>query len=53
MESNYRDGSRVAQGEVIARISGPVWGILGGERVALNLLQRLSGIATRTAGDWG
>lgn len=36
-------------GEVIARIEGPLRSILTGERVSLNFLQRMSGIATRTA----
>ncbi len=44
-----RDGDRVERGDVIAVVSGPAGPILTGERVALNLLQRLSGIATRTA----
>jgi nicotinate-nucleotide pyrophosphorylase (carboxylating) len=43
------DGERAAPGDVIAEISGSSRAILTGERVALNLLQRLSGIATRTA----
>lgn len=43
------DGARCAQGEVIAEIHGPDAVILQGERVALNLLQRLSGIATLTS----
>lgn len=43
------DGARVAQGEVIARIEGHLSPILRGERVALNLLQHLSGVATATA----
>lgn len=44
-----RDGDRVKAGTVIARIEGPARGVLSGERVSLNLLQRLSGIATLTA----
>ena len=40
------DGGRVAAGARIARIAGPAAGILGGERIALNFLQRLSGTAT-------
>ncbi len=44
------DGSRVVPGEVIAKIAGPARGILTAERVALNFLGRLSGIATATAG---
>ena len=43
------DGATVVAGESIAEIAGPARGILQGERVALNLLQRLSGIATATA----
>jgi nicotinate-nucleotide pyrophosphorylase (carboxylating) len=43
------DGARVEPGTVIARVAGPARGLLSGERVALNLLQRLSGIATFTA----
>lgn len=43
-----KDGTRVRKGEVIAVVSGPARGILTGERVALNFLQRLSGIATLT-----
>lgn len=42
------DGDYVKQGDIVAEISGPSRGILSGERLALNLLQRLSGIATRT-----
>jgi nicotinate-nucleotide pyrophosphorylase (carboxylating) len=43
------DGTRVARGDVVARLHGPARGILTGERVALNFLGRLSGIATATA----
>ncbi|HUB97411.1 MAG TPA: carboxylating nicotinate-nucleotide diphosphorylase [Stellaceae bacterium] len=43
------DGSAVAKGETIANISGPTRGILTGERVALNFLCHLSGIASATA----
>jgi nicotinate-nucleotide pyrophosphorylase (carboxylating) len=43
------DGTRVLPGRVIATVSGPARGIMSGERVALNFLQRLSGIATTTA----
>ncbi len=44
-----RDGRQVRRGEVVARIRGRVRPILSGERVALNFLQHLSGIATQTA----
>jgi len=43
------DGDHVGTGAVIAEIAGPSRAVLQGERVALNLLQRLSGIATATA----
>ena len=42
------EGARVAEGTEVARVRGPLRGILAGERLALNLLQRLSGIATLT-----
>lgn len=44
-----RDGEQVGPGTVIARIAGDASPLLQGERVALNLLQRMSGIATLTA----
>ncbi|HEX3033331.1 MAG TPA: nicotinate-nucleotide diphosphorylase (carboxylating), partial [Bacillota bacterium] len=44
-----QDGDRVAAGEVLAELKGSARTILTGERVALNLLQRMSGIATKTA----
>ena len=43
------DGARVEKGEPVALVSGFTRGVLGGERTALNFLQRLSGIATLTA----
>ena len=43
------DGDRVTPGQVVARLEGPARGVLTGERVALNFLQHLSGIATATA----
>jgi len=43
-----KDGARVKKGKILAVVSGPARGILTGERVALNFLQRLSGIATLT-----
>lgn len=42
------DGTAVTKGDILADIEGPSRSILTGERTALNLLQRLSGIATRT-----
>ena len=46
--ANVKDGAKVNKGKVIATVSGPARGILTGERVALNFLQKLSGIATLT-----
>jgi nicotinate-nucleotide pyrophosphorylase (carboxylating) len=43
------DGERFEAGDVIAIVTGPARGVLRGERVALNLVQRMSGIATLTA----
>jgi len=43
------DGSRVAPGDDIATLTGPARGLLTAERVALNFLSHLSGIATATA----
>ena len=49
MAWSVRDGESVVPGTVIARLSGRARGILAGERVALNFLQHLSGVATATA----
>ena len=43
------DGAKVKAGDVVASLEGAVASILKAERVALNFLQRLSGIATETA----
>lgn len=43
------EGRRVARGDRVGEASGPVAALLRGERVALNFLQRLSGVATATA----
>ncbi len=43
------DGTRAAPGAVLARVEGPARGLLTAERTALNLLQLMTGIATRTA----
>ena len=42
------DGLLYNEGTVLARVEGNVLGLLSGERVMLNLLQRMSGIATKT-----
>jgi nicotinate-nucleotide pyrophosphorylase (carboxylating) len=43
-----RDGERVSPGFEIARVDGPAQALLAAERTALNLLQRMSGVATLT-----
>lgn len=49
MEILKANGTFVNRGDVIATIEGPMRDILRGERVALNFLQRMSGIAASTA----
>jgi nicotinate-nucleotide pyrophosphorylase (carboxylating) len=49
LDIRMHDGARLQPGDIIARIDGPARGILTGERVALNFLGHLSGIATATA----
>lgn len=43
-----RDGSSVRKGTVVLLVTGPARGILAGERLALNFLMRMSGVATAT-----
>jgi len=45
---NVEDGAHVNKGDIIARVEGNTRALLKGERTALNLLQRMSGIATKT-----
>ena len=47
--ANKKDGEAIRVGEVLAEISGKARALLTGERTAINLLQRMSGIATKTA----
>lgn len=47
---HHQDGDHVQVGERIAEVTGPVIPILTGERIILNLIQRMSGIATMTQG---
>ncbi len=49
IEKLLADGARAKSGETLLKISGPAHAILSAERVALNFLQRLSGVATATA----
>lgn len=48
-EAFVKDGDRLAPGTVIARVSGPARAVLSAERVALNFLMHLSGVASYTA----
>jgi nicotinate-nucleotide pyrophosphorylase (carboxylating) len=48
IERRCEDGARISRGEVVARIHGRARGVLGAERTALNLLSRMSGVATAT-----
>lgn len=47
-QAKIKDGIKVSPGEIIAEITGPAQTILKGERIALNFLQRMSGITTIT-----
>ena len=49
VQLDLADGDRFAPGDRIARIEGPARAVLRGERIALNLVQRMSGVATLTA----
>lgn len=44
----FSDGDLIKKGDIIAEVSGNARNLLTGERVGLNLMQRMSGIATRT-----
>ncbi len=48
VEHYRQDGARLAPGQRVLAVQGPARGILTAERVALNFVQRLSGIATLT-----
>lgn len=46
---SVKDGDKVTKGTVLATIEGPAQSVLTAERTALNILQRMCGIATETA----
>jgi len=48
IERLCEDGDRISRGEGVANLSGRAWGVLSAERAALNLLSRMSGVATAT-----
>ena len=49
VEFRVKDGDRIEKGQLLAIVFGDIRVLLSGERVALNFLQRMSGIATYTA----
>jgi nicotinate-nucleotide pyrophosphorylase (carboxylating) len=49
VQCHVADGTAVVAGTVVAEVDGPARTLLAGERLALNLVQHLTGIATRTA----
>lgn len=49
MTKYFSDGDRIEKGDILASVSGNAVHLLSGERTGLNIMQRLSGIATRTA----
>ncbi len=44
----FKDGDKIKKGDILAKLSGPGKYLLLGERVSLNYIQRMSGIATET-----
>lgn len=49
LKPRLRDGDRVGKGDVLLTVTAPTVGLLRAERIALNFLTHLSGIATRTS----
>lgn len=48
VDFKFKDGDEIKKGDIIAKIKGPGKYLLLGERVSLNYIQRMSGIATET-----
>ena len=48
MDIFIKDGTRVKPGDIAFTVEGKVWTLLKTERLVLNIMQRMSGIATRT-----
>src|SRR5438105_3482099 len=48
-DAKTKDGEKVQSDQIVARLFGPARGMLTAERVALNFLQHMSGVATMTA----
>lgn len=49
VDFKFKDGDKIAKGDLIATVSGKIKNILTGERTALNFISHLSGIATKTS----
>lgn len=49
LKTFYNEGTKVRKGDVLGEVSGKTKALLAGERTSLNILQRLSGIATITS----
>jgi len=49
VSSILKDGSEISIGDIVLTVKGKVWSILQSERLVLNVMQRMSGIATETA----
>jgi nicotinate-nucleotide pyrophosphorylase (carboxylating) len=50
VSTNYKDGDKVIKGDIVLSLTGKVHSILKAERLFLNIIQRMSGIATYTNG---
>jgi nicotinate-nucleotide pyrophosphorylase (carboxylating) len=48
LDWQYKDGDRVTAGDILCKLQGPARALLTGERTALNFLQTLSAVATKT-----
>ncbi len=48
VEFYVEDGDKIEKGQLLGKLTGDIRVLLGGERTALNYLQRMSGIATYT-----
>ena len=49
IEFHYSDSNKIRKGDIVGRVKGDIRNILRGERIALNFISHLSGIATKTA----
>ncbi|MBS2213173.1 carboxylating nicotinate-nucleotide diphosphorylase [Carboxylicivirga mesophila] len=49
LDIHINDGAKVQVGDIVMHVRGKVWSLLQAERLVLNVMQRMSGIATRTA----